>query len=106
MDWGNVTKSVNGLIYYLHTQNAAGPQSNEDVVDTSAPRLSHPARKQVCDFIRILLMDSLINIPAKDQHHPFIQLLEVSRDSYQSPTQTHANLLFKLWIQMQDQMNK
>ncbi|XP_060781914.1 WD repeat- and FYVE domain-containing protein 4 isoform X2 [Neoarius graeffei] len=63
------------------TENAAGPQSNEDAVDTSAPRLSHPARKQVCDFIRILLMDSLINIPAKDQHHPFIQLLEFSPDN-------------------------
>ncbi|XP_017319576.1 WD repeat- and FYVE domain-containing protein 4 isoform X1 [Ictalurus punctatus] len=63
------------------TENAAGPQSNEDVEDTSAPRLSHPARKQVCDFIRILLMDSLINIPAKDQHHPFIQLLEFSPEN-------------------------
>ncbi|MCI4376424.1 hypothetical protein PGIGA_G00188250 [Pangasianodon gigas] len=63
------------------TENTAGPQSNEDGVDTSAPRLSHPARKQVCDFIRILLMDSLINIPAKDQHHPFIQLLEFSPDN-------------------------
>ncbi|TSK22773.1 WD repeat- and FYVE domain-containing protein 4 [Bagarius yarrelli] len=63
------------------TENAAGCQSNEDTVDTSAPRLSHPARKQVCDFIRILLMDSLINIPAKDQHHPFIQLLEFSPDN-------------------------
>ncbi|XP_060728472.1 WD repeat- and FYVE domain-containing protein 4 isoform X2 [Tachysurus vachellii] len=63
------------------TENAAGPQSNEDGVDASAPRLSHPARKQVCDFIRILLMDSLINIPAKDQHHPFIQLLEFSPEN-------------------------
>ncbi|KAG7334069.1 hypothetical protein KOW79_002476 [Hemibagrus wyckioides] len=63
------------------TESAAGPQSNEDAVDTTAPRLSHPARKQVCDFIRILLMDSLINIPAKDQHHPFIQLLEFSPDN-------------------------
>ncbi|KAK3573074.1 hypothetical protein QTP86_012277 [Hemibagrus guttatus] len=63
------------------TENAAGPQSNEDAVDATAPRLSHPARKQVCDFIRILLMDSLINIRAKDQHHPLIQLLEFSPDN-------------------------
>lgn len=84
MHSGNVTEPVNGLIYFLYTQNAAGPQSNEDAVDTSAPRLSHPARKQVCDFIRILLMDSLINILAKDQTHPFIQLLEVSRDTHRS----------------------
>ncbi|KAF7710465.1 WD repeat- and FYVE domain-containing protein 4 isoform X3 [Silurus meridionalis] len=63
------------------TESAAGPQSSEDAVDTSASRLSHPARKQVCDFIRILLMDSLINIPAKDQNHPFIQLLEFSPDN-------------------------
>uniref|UniRef100_A0A671QJ83 Alfy-like armadillo-like repeat domain-containing protein n=1 Tax=Sinocyclocheilus anshuiensis TaxID=1608454 RepID=A0A671QJ83_9TELE len=41
---------------------------------------SHPGRKQVCDFIRILLMDSLINIPVKDGFHPLIQLLEFSPD--------------------------
>ncbi|XP_035387227.1 WD repeat- and FYVE domain-containing protein 4 isoform X2 [Electrophorus electricus] len=62
-------------------ESPAGLQRNgESVVVGESPgaRLSHPARKQVCDFIRILLMDSLINTPARDQHHPFIQLLEFS----------------------------
>ncbi|XP_062852239.1 WD repeat- and FYVE domain-containing protein 4 [Trichomycterus rosablanca] len=65
-------------------ESSAGPQTNRECgtsEESSTPRLTHPARKQVCDFIRILLMDSLINIPAKDQHHPFIQLLELSTDS-------------------------
>ncbi|XP_072534107.1 WD repeat- and FYVE domain-containing protein 4 isoform X2 [Salminus brasiliensis] len=65
------------------TENSAGLQSNSEgraAGESPVARLSHPARKQVCDFIRILLMDSLINIPAKDNHHPFIQLLEFSPD--------------------------
>ncbi|KAJ8418169.1 hypothetical protein AAFF_G00138780 [Aldrovandia affinis] len=41
----------------------------------------HPARKQVCDFIRILLMDSLINVAAKNQLHPFMLLLEFSPET-------------------------
>ncbi|XP_076831011.1 WD repeat- and FYVE domain-containing protein 4 isoform X2 [Brachyhypopomus gauderio] len=62
-------------------ESPAGLQGNGEGVaegESPGPRLSHPARKQVCDFIRILLMDSLINIPARHQHHPFIQLLEFS----------------------------
>ncbi|XP_061083702.1 WD repeat- and FYVE domain-containing protein 4 isoform X3 [Conger conger] len=45
------------------------------------PPATHPARKQVCDFMRILLMDSLINIAAKNKLHPFLLLLEFSPDS-------------------------
>ncbi|TRY83639.1 hypothetical protein DNTS_003868 [Danionella cerebrum] len=64
------------------------PESSSGVLDMKEGedgagvilRPSHPGRKQVCDFIRILLMDSLINIPAKDGLHPLIQLLEFSPD--------------------------
>ncbi|KAJ8248534.1 hypothetical protein GJAV_G00243040 [Gymnothorax javanicus] len=42
---------------------------------------AHPARKQVCDFMRILLMDSLINVTPKQQLHPLLVLLEFSPES-------------------------
>ncbi|CAL8256627.1 unnamed protein product [Lota lota] len=39
----------------------------------------HPTRKQVCDFIRILLMDSLLNVPTSPHNtHPVLFLLEFS----------------------------
>ncbi|KAG7262079.1 hypothetical protein CRUP_014003 [Coryphaenoides rupestris] len=39
----------------------------------------HPTRKQVCDFMRILLMDSLLNVPASANNtHPILLLLEFS----------------------------
>ncbi|XP_041803075.1 WD repeat- and FYVE domain-containing protein 4 isoform X2 [Chelmon rostratus] len=37
-------------------------------------------RKPVCDFIRILLMDSLLNVSANTNAHPLILLLEFSPD--------------------------
>ncbi|XP_030628686.1 WD repeat- and FYVE domain-containing protein 4 [Chanos chanos] len=64
-------------------QNSSDLHGNEQGGGEAEPpylRPSHPARKQVCDFIRILLMDSIINIPAKDQLHPVVQLLEFSPD--------------------------
>uniref|UniRef100_A0A672TPX7 Uncharacterized protein n=1 Tax=Strigops habroptila TaxID=2489341 RepID=A0A672TPX7_STRHB len=45
---------------------------------SSLPLLPHPAKKQVWDFVRVLLMDSLVNIPANKQGHPLELLLEVS----------------------------
>lgn len=45
---------------------------------SSVPLLPHPAKKQVWDFVRVLLMDSLLNIPANKQGHPLELLLEVS----------------------------
>lgn len=45
---------------------------------SSLPLLPHPAKKQVWDFVRVLLMDSLLNIPANKQGHPLELLLEVS----------------------------
>ncbi|XP_060895664.1 WD repeat- and FYVE domain-containing protein 4 isoform X1 [Labrus mixtus] len=41
---------------------------------------SHPNRKPVCDFIRILLMDSLLNLSANTNAHPLLVLLEFSPD--------------------------
>ncbi|XP_029926583.1 WD repeat- and FYVE domain-containing protein 4 [Myripristis murdjan] len=41
---------------------------------------SHPTRKPVCDFIRILLMNSLLNVPANSSTHPLLLLLEFSPD--------------------------
>ncbi|XP_042357670.1 WD repeat- and FYVE domain-containing protein 4 isoform X2 [Plectropomus leopardus] len=41
---------------------------------------NHPNRKPVCDFIRILLMDSLFNMSANTNAHPLILLLEFSPD--------------------------
>ncbi|KAL2083089.1 hypothetical protein ACEWY4_020862 [Coilia grayii] len=49
--------------------------------DSEAPP-PHPARKQVMDFSRILLLDSLMHTPANHAHthHPLEQLLEFSPD--------------------------
>ncbi|XP_051272681.1 WD repeat- and FYVE domain-containing protein 4 isoform X4 [Dicentrarchus labrax] len=41
---------------------------------------SQSNRKPVCDFIRILLMDSLLNVSANTNAHPLILLLEFSPD--------------------------
>lgn len=45
---------------------------------SSVPLLPHPAKKQVWEFVRVLLTDSLLNIPANKQGHPLELLLEVS----------------------------
>ncbi|KAF2979672.1 hypothetical protein EK904_003027 [Melospiza melodia maxima] len=45
---------------------------------SSLPLLPHPAKKQMWDFVRVLLMDSLLNIPASKQGHPLELLLEAS----------------------------
>uniref|UniRef100_A0A3Q0T6I0 Uncharacterized protein n=1 Tax=Amphilophus citrinellus TaxID=61819 RepID=A0A3Q0T6I0_AMPCI len=39
---------------------------------------NNPSRKPVLDFISILLMDSLINVSANSNTHPFVLLLEVN----------------------------
>ncbi|XP_070771661.1 WD repeat- and FYVE domain-containing protein 4 [Enoplosus armatus] len=41
---------------------------------------SHPNRKPVCDFIRCLLMDSLLNVSGNTNTHPLVLLLEFSPD--------------------------
>uniref|UniRef100_A0A8C9RY85 Uncharacterized protein n=1 Tax=Scleropages formosus TaxID=113540 RepID=A0A8C9RY85_SCLFO len=61
---------------FLHA--LAGTIFPTEAPEAPLSRATHPARKQVCDFIRILLMDSLINIPARTETHPFVLLLEFS----------------------------
>lgn len=43
---------------------------------------SHQTQKPVLDFIRILLMDSLLNVSANTNAHPFVLLLEVNLHEY------------------------
>ncbi|XP_051772048.1 WD repeat- and FYVE domain-containing protein 4 isoform X3 [Ctenopharyngodon idella] len=79
-----LTSLASAVFPFETPENATGVQgikeSGDVVGEPPLLRPSHPGRKQVCDFIRILLMDSLINIPAKDGIHPLIQLLEFSPD--------------------------
>ncbi|XP_035753252.1 WD repeat- and FYVE domain-containing protein 4 [Egretta garzetta] len=56
---------------------------------SSLPLLPHPAKKQVWDFVRVLLMDSLLNIPANKQGHPLELLLEASPDDATSEQKRH-----------------
>lgn len=63
----------------LLTPNGPAIAEGKGCVDPSSlPLLPHPAKKQVWDFVRVLLMDSLLNIPANKQGHPLELLLEVS----------------------------
>uniref|UniRef100_A0A8C0ERL9 DUF4704 domain-containing protein n=1 Tax=Bubo bubo TaxID=30461 RepID=A0A8C0ERL9_BUBBB len=56
---------------------------------SSLPLLPHPAKKQVWDFVRVLLMDSLLNIPANKQGHPLDLLLEASPEDATSEQKKH-----------------
>ncbi|XP_072726966.1 WD repeat- and FYVE domain-containing protein 4 [Ciconia boyciana] len=56
---------------------------------SSLPLLPHPAKKQVWDFVRVLLMDSLLNIPANKQGHPLELLLEASPEDATSEQKRH-----------------
>ncbi|XP_052533656.1 WD repeat- and FYVE domain-containing protein 4 isoform X2 [Tympanuchus pallidicinctus] len=56
---------------------------------SSLPCLPHPAKKQVWDFMHILLMDSLLNIPASKQGHPLELLLEASPEDATSEQKKH-----------------
>ncbi|XP_055577181.1 WD repeat- and FYVE domain-containing protein 4 isoform X4 [Falco biarmicus] len=51
--------------------------------------LPHPAKKHVWDFVRVLLMDSLLNIPANKQGHPLELLLEASPEDATSEQKRH-----------------
>ncbi|XP_029376155.1 WD repeat- and FYVE domain-containing protein 4 isoform X2 [Echeneis naucrates] len=55
----------------------------------------HQSRKPVCDFIRILLMDSLLNVSASTNANPFVLLLEFSPDgaSLEQRQTFHTELL-------------
>ncbi|XP_021253682.1 WD repeat- and FYVE domain-containing protein 4 isoform X2 [Numida meleagris] len=56
---------------------------------SSLPLLPHPAKKQVWDFMRILLMDSLLSIPANKQGHPLELLLEAYPEDATSDQKRH-----------------
>ncbi|XP_027504006.1 WD repeat- and FYVE domain-containing protein 4 [Corapipo altera] len=56
---------------------------------SSLPLLPHPAKKQVWDFVRVLLMDSLLNVPANKQGHPLELLLEASPEDATSEQKRH-----------------
>ncbi|XP_056616257.1 WD repeat- and FYVE domain-containing protein 4 isoform X2 [Triplophysa dalaica] len=78
-----LTSLASAVFPFETSESSTGVQGTKEVVNVEEPLLlrpSHPGRKQVCDFIRILLMDSLINISAKDSVHPLTQLLEFSPD--------------------------
>ncbi|KAA0718059.1 WD repeat- and FYVE domain-containing protein 4 [Triplophysa tibetana] len=78
-----LTSLASAVFPFETSESSTGVQGTLEVVNVEEPLLlrpSHPGRKQVCDFIRILLMDSLINISAKDGVHPLTQLLEFSPD--------------------------
>ncbi|KAM4607468.1 WD repeat- and FYVE domain-containing protein 4 [Polymixia lowei] len=66
-------------VVYPHDSHEDGAEAGLMSEDEMACR-SHPTRKQVCDFIRILLMDGLLNVPANDNTHPLMLLLEFSPD--------------------------
>ncbi|XP_064419150.1 WD repeat- and FYVE domain-containing protein 4 [Latimeria chalumnae] len=57
-------------------RRAEAPCANGDL--STQQTSPHPARKQVWDLIRILLMGSLLNTAAHKQLHPFDLLLEAS----------------------------
>ncbi|XP_039629915.1 WD repeat- and FYVE domain-containing protein 4 isoform X2 [Polypterus senegalus] len=62
---------------YLASSGQVSSVLSEDSCnqETVSIDYSHPGRKQVCNFMRILLMDSLINITAQKQH-PYEVILE------------------------------
>ncbi|XP_067395033.1 WD repeat- and FYVE domain-containing protein 4 [Emydura macquarii macquarii] len=59
----------------------AATEGNSCVNPSAAPLSLHPAKKQAWDFLRILLMEILLNIPAHKQGHPFELLLEASAEN-------------------------
>ncbi|KAM9847921.1 WD repeat- and FYVE domain-containing protein 4 [Aulostomus maculatus] len=46
------------------------------IIESEDAFRSHSRKKPVCDFIRILLMDSLLNVPANSNTHPQVFLAE------------------------------
>uniref|UniRef100_A0A8C0GX95 Alfy-like armadillo-like repeat domain-containing protein n=1 Tax=Chelonoidis abingdonii TaxID=106734 RepID=A0A8C0GX95_CHEAB len=64
-----------------HLKGPAAAEANSCPNSPAAPLPEHPAKKQVWDFLRILLMESLLSIPAHKQGHPFELLLEASAEN-------------------------
>uniref|UniRef100_K7GBL2 WDFY family member 4 n=1 Tax=Pelodiscus sinensis TaxID=13735 RepID=K7GBL2_PELSI len=59
----------------------AAIEANSCLDPPAAPLPLHPAKKQVWDFLRILLMESLLSMPVHKQGHPFELLLEASAEN-------------------------
>uniref|UniRef100_A0A8C6ZV55 Alfy-like armadillo-like repeat domain-containing protein n=1 Tax=Nothoprocta perdicaria TaxID=30464 RepID=A0A8C6ZV55_NOTPE len=69
-----------------------GPSIAEEKGDadpSSLPLLPHPAKKQVWDFLRVLLTDSLLSIPATKQGHPLELLIEASPEDASREQKRH-----------------
>ncbi|XP_071604883.1 WD repeat- and FYVE domain-containing protein 4 isoform X1 [Heliangelus exortis] len=74
----------------LLSPNGTAISEGKDCVDPSSlPLLPHPAKKQVWDFVQVLLKDSLLTIPATKQGHPLELLLEASPEEATSEQRRH-----------------
>uniref|UniRef100_A0A8B9MDJ5 WDFY family member 4 n=1 Tax=Accipiter nisus TaxID=211598 RepID=A0A8B9MDJ5_9AVES len=74
----------------LLTPDGPAIAEGKGCVDPSSLQLlPHPAKKQVWDFVRVLLMDSLLSIPANKQGHPLELILEASPEDATSEQKRH-----------------
>ncbi|XP_072247156.1 WD repeat- and FYVE domain-containing protein 4 isoform X1 [Leuresthes tenuis] len=69
--------SLADVLYPLRVSEGVSEPSSLDNEDTCCRR---PTRKPVLDFMRILLMDSLLNVCASTNTHPLLLLLEFCPD--------------------------
>ncbi|XP_041645058.1 WD repeat- and FYVE domain-containing protein 4 isoform X2 [Cheilinus undulatus] len=67
-----------GVVYPADVSK--GEANHQGISEVEDSFRSHSNRKPVCDFIRILLMDSLLNVSANSNTHPLLVLLEFSPD--------------------------
>ncbi|XP_071336839.1 WD repeat- and FYVE domain-containing protein 4 isoform X2 [Trachinotus anak] len=82
-----------GVVYPLDGSEGVGePCVMSEGEDTFK---SYQTRKPVCDFIRILLMDSLLNVSANTNTNPLVLLMEFSPDgvSLEQRQTFHTELL-------------
>uniref|UniRef100_A0A8C8RKD3 WD repeat- and FYVE domain-containing protein 4 n=1 Tax=Pelusios castaneus TaxID=367368 RepID=A0A8C8RKD3_9SAUR len=70
--------SVNG---HSPLNGPAAAEAHSCVDHAAAPLPLFPAKKQVWDFLRILLKEILLSIPTHKQGHPFELLLETSAEN-------------------------
>ncbi|KAJ3610112.1 hypothetical protein NHX12_022206, partial [Muraenolepis orangiensis] len=67
-----------GVVYPVDVTEHGG-EASEPTPAEGEGEGCHPTRKQVCDFMKILLMDSLLNVSASNNNtHPVLLLLEFS----------------------------
>lgn len=63
-----------GLVYEFSQVVTEANTTNETDKTTSC----HQSRKPLLDFLRIVLMDSLLNVSASSNTHPVVLLLQVN----------------------------